>query len=51
MNSFRTGDLESRKLLPYIGCEVWLEVRLGMCTMGLAAHYQPDDAMGEVGLR
>ena len=33
MISFRTG--ESRKPLPYIGCEVWLEVLLETCTTGI----------------
>jgi hypothetical protein len=35
MISFRRGDPESRKPLPYIGCEVRLEVRLETCTTGI----------------
>ena len=35
MISFRTGDPESRKPLPYIGCEVQLEVWLETCTTGI----------------
>jgi hypothetical protein len=38
MISFRRGDPESRKPLPYIGCEVRLEVQLDFINSFLIAE-------------